>query len=102
MAQQLEQAHAQVQRQRAGAALADPLVRITESAKFASMPTRTAAHTFDVNSLSAMWAMFHLIRLSELAKGLCGGPRGHMAHQPALETARPPALDRRGDPVIPV
>ncbi|QEV60377.1 hypothetical protein CP982_17975 [Streptomyces spectabilis] len=72
MAQQLEQAHARVQRQRAGAAPEDPLLRVTESAKFASMPTRTAAHTSAVNSMSGMWTMFHRIRLFCQAKGLCG------------------------------
>lgn len=52
-------------------------MRVVESAKFASMPTRTPADTFPVNSMSAMWDMFHLIRLFSEVKGLCMGYTGH-------------------------
>ncbi len=52
-------------------------MRVVESAKFASMPTRTAAHTFSVNSMSGMWDMFHLIRLFSQVKGLCTRFTGH-------------------------
>lgn len=59
LAQQLEQRQ---QLQRARAAPWDPAVRVEASAKFASMPTRTAVHTCTVNSVPVVWDMFHLIR----------------------------------------
>ncbi|GGV52249.1 hypothetical protein GCM10010277_48580 [Streptomyces longisporoflavus] len=52
-------------------------MRVVESVKFASMPTRRPAHTFSVNSMSAMRDMFHLIRLFCEVKGLCTGYTGH-------------------------
>ena len=58
-AQQLEQRQ---QLQRARAAPRDPAERVEVSAKFASMPTRTAVHTFAVNSTPGMWDAVHLIR----------------------------------------
>ena len=79
MAQQLEQ---QQQLQRARAAPWDPAVRVEVSAKFASMPTRTAVHTFTVNSAPGMWDMVHLIRFMSEAKGLCMRHPGHMALKP--------------------
>lgn len=54
-------------------------MRVEVSAKFASMPTRTAVHTFTVNSTPGMWDMVHLIRFIWLAKGLFKGHPGHMA-----------------------
>ncbi|QEU97587.1 hypothetical protein CP970_26380 [Streptomyces kanamyceticus] len=63
-------------------------MRVIERARFASMPTRTPAHTFGVNSMSGMWDMFHLIRLFSQAKGLCTRRTGHMAQQPALKHRR--------------
>ncbi|TGB06360.1 hypothetical protein E2651_23620 [Streptomyces sp. MZ04] len=63
-------------------------MRVVESAKFASMPNRTPAHTFSVNSLSAMWDMFHLIRLLSKVKGLCIRRTGHIALQPARKPRR--------------
>ncbi|KUO19025.1 hypothetical protein AQJ91_22775 [Streptomyces dysideae] len=67
-------------------------MRVEVSAKFASMPTRTAVHTFTVNSTPGMWDMFHLIRFISVAKGLFRGHPGHMAHNRAQES--------RCDPVI--
>ena len=67
-------------------------MRVEASAEFASMPTRTAAHTFTVNSTPGMWDMVHLIRFISQAKGLCTRHPGHMAHN----RARKP----RCDPVI--
>jgi hypothetical protein len=55
------------------------------SAKFASMPTRTAAHTFTVNSAPGMWDMFHLIRFISEVKGLFMRSPGHMAQNQARE-----------------
>ncbi|TKT07212.1 hypothetical protein E4U92_25525 [Streptomyces galbus] len=52
------------------------------SAKFASMPTRTAVHTRSVNSAPGMWDGFHLIRFICQVKGLFTGNRGHMRHMP--------------------
>jgi hypothetical protein len=89
VAQQLEQ---QQQLQRARAAPWDPVVRVEASAEFASMPTRTAVHTFSVNSAPGMWDMVHLIRFMSEAKGLCIRVAGHMAHNRAHKP--------RCDPVI--
>ncbi|RRR80951.1 hypothetical protein EHS43_20145 [Streptomyces sp. RP5T] len=58
-------------------------MRVEVSAKFASMPTRTAAHTLTVNSTPWKWDMFHLIRSISLVKGLFGRRAGHMAHNRA-------------------
>ncbi|GAA3303040.1 hypothetical protein GCM10020295_50580 [Streptomyces cinereospinus] len=88
-AQQLEQ---QQQLRRAWAAPRDPAERVEVGAKFASMPTRTAAHTSTVNSAPDMWDMFHLIRFIDQVKGLLTPSPGHMAHNRACK--------RRGDPVI--
>ncbi|GAA2590626.1 hypothetical protein GCM10010424_43750 [Streptomyces lienomycini] len=88
LAQQLEQRQ---QLQRARAAPWDPAVRVEASAKFASMPSRTAVHTSTVNSMTVMWDMFHLIRLIMLAKGLLRGLPGHMAHK---SDAQPPLRSR--------
>lgn len=46
-------------------------MRVEVSAKFASMPPRTAVHTGTVNSAPGMWDMFHLIRFICQVKGLC-------------------------------
>ncbi|GAA3978102.1 hypothetical protein GCM10022232_07280 [Streptomyces plumbiresistens] len=73
----------QQQLQRAWAAPRDPAERVEVSAKFASMPTRTAAHTSTVNSTPGMWDMFHLIRFISQVKGLFMCPPGHMAHNRA-------------------
>jgi hypothetical protein len=54
-------------------------VRVEVSAKFASMPTRTAVHTFTVNSTPGMWDVVHLIRFISLTKGLFTRHPGHMA-----------------------
>lgn len=62
-------------------------MRVEASAKFASMPPRTAVHTGTVNSMTVMWDMFHLIRLIVLPKGLLRRLPGHMAHKPG---AQPP------------
>jgi hypothetical protein len=67
-------------------------VRIEVSAKFASMPIRTAGHTFTVNLKPGMWDTFHLIRFILEVKGLFMGLPGHMAHIRAHE--------RRCHPVI--
>lgn len=67
-------------------------MRVEVSAKFASMPTRTPADTFTVNSTPGMWDAFHLIRFIREVKGLFTGFPGHMAH------IRAPG--RRCDPVI--
>ncbi len=67
-------------------------MRVEVSAKFASMPTRTAVHTSTVNSPPGMWDMFHLIRFTWLAKGLFMRLPGHMAHNRAHKP--------RCDPVI--
>ena len=58
-------------------------MRVEVSAKFASMPTRTAAHTRTVNSTPGMWDMFHLIRFISEVKGLFRCLPGHMAHNRA-------------------
>ncbi|AVV42293.1 hypothetical protein C6376_13500 [Streptomyces sp. P3] len=58
------------------------------SAKFASMPTRTAAHTFTVNSTPRMWDVVHLIRFISEVKGLCTRRPGHMAHMPGAQAVR--------------
>ena len=58
-------------------------MRVEVSAKFASMPTRTAAHTSTVNSTTGMWDMFHLIRSISVVKGLLMRLPGHMAHNRA-------------------
>ena len=79
-AQQLGQ---QQQLQRAWAAPRDPAERVEVSAKFASMPPRTAVHTCTVNSAPGMWDMFHLIRFISEVKGLFTRPSGHMAHNRA-------------------
>ncbi|MDQ0776804.1 hypothetical protein QF026_005270 [Streptomyces aurantiacus] len=63
-------------------------MRVEVSAGFASMPTSTPVHTRTVNSLSQMWAIFHLIRATWKAKGLCRGLPGHMAHNRALGPRR--------------
>ena len=80
VAQQLEQ---QQQLQRARAAPWDPAEPVEVSAKCASMPTRTAGHTFTVNSTPRKWDMFHLIRSISLMKGLFTRLPGHMAHNRA-------------------
>ncbi|MBP5863303.1 hypothetical protein F3K40_11800 [Streptomyces sp. LBUM 1478] len=74
-AQQLGQQQRQLQR----AAPRDPAERVEVSAKFASMPTSTAAHTSAVNFPSGMWMPVHLFRCIRAAKGLCPGSRGDMA-----------------------
>lgn len=48
-------------------------MRVEVSAKFASMPTRTAVCTSTVNSTPVKWDMFHLIRFISVAKGLFMG-----------------------------
>ena len=96
-AQQLRQQQQQLQR--AWAAPRDPAVRVEVSAKFASMPTRTPVHTRDVNLMSGMWAMFHLIRFISAAKGLCRSLRGHMAHNRAHKPRRDPVI--HADPCDP-
>lgn len=53
-------------------------MRVEVSTKFASMPTRTAVHTFTVNSTPCEWDMFHLIRSISMVKGLCRRRPGHM------------------------
>ncbi|KUL40795.1 hypothetical protein ADL12_12825 [Streptomyces regalis] len=58
-------------------------MRVEVSAKFASMPTRTAVCTSAVNSTPLGWDMFHLIRFICVAKGLFMGRPGHMAHNRA-------------------
>lgn len=45
-------------------------MRVEVMAKFASMPTRTPAHTLAVNSTPEMWDPVHLIRFISTAKGL--------------------------------
>ena len=86
------QQQGQQQLQRARAAPWDPAVRVEVSAKFASMPTRTAVHTSTVNSMPGMWDPVHLFRAIWQMKGLCMGSPGHMAHNRARK--------RRCDPVI--
>lgn len=58
-------------------------MRVEVSAKFGSMPTRTAVHTRTVNSTPGMWDMFHLIRFISEVKGLFRCLPGHMAHNRA-------------------
>jgi hypothetical protein len=58
-------------------------VRVEVSAKFASMPIRTPAHTFTVNSKTGMWDAFHLIRFICEVKGLFTVLPGHKAHNRA-------------------
>lgn len=70
-------------------------MRVEVSAKFASMPTRTSAHTRTVNFTSDMWAMFHLIRASSKVKGLCRRLPGHMAHNRAHEPWSDPEIPVR-------
>jgi hypothetical protein len=67
-------------------------VRVEVSAKFASMPTRTAAHTSTVNSKPGSWDVVHLFRSICQMKGLFTRPPGHMAHNRAHKP--------RCDPVI--
>jgi hypothetical protein len=55
-------------------------VRVEVSAKFASMPPRTPVHTRTVNSTSAMWDIFHLIRCVSQVNGLFPRLPGDMAH----------------------
>ncbi|QDI70746.1 hypothetical protein CD934_20175 [Streptomyces calvus] len=65
------------------------------SAEFASMPTRTAAHSSTVNSTPGMWDMFHLIRFMSQAKGLLSRFPGHK-----LRTAGRHAPLRSRDPTV--
>lgn len=60
-------------------------MRVEVGAKFASMPTRTAAHTRSVNSTPGMWDMFHLFRFLSRVKGLLTGVWGHMGHNRAAQ-----------------
>lgn len=69
-------------------------MRVEVSAKFASMPIRTAVHTRTVNLTPGMWDMVHLIRFICEAKGLFSRPPGHMAHNRAHKP--------RCEPVIPL
>jgi hypothetical protein len=68
-------------------------VRVEGSAKFASMPIRTPAHTSAVNFMSAMWEMFHLIRFISQAKGLFRSRPGHMAHNRAHKPHCDPVIE---------
>ncbi|GGR88667.1 hypothetical protein GCM10010269_29800 [Streptomyces humidus] len=61
------------QLQRTRAAPWDPAEPVEVSAKFASMPTRTAVHTRTVNSTPGMWDTVHLNRFICEVKGLCMG-----------------------------
>lgn len=71
-------------------------MRVEVSAKFANMPTRTAAHTSAVNSMPGMWDMFHLIRFICQVKGLFIRCSGHMGHIRVLGRG-PRAPTRNGD-----
>ncbi|GAA5066381.1 hypothetical protein GCM10023336_48060 [Streptomyces similanensis] len=87
----------QRQLQRERAAPWDPAVRVEVSAEFASMPTRTPAHTRSVNSTPGMWDMFHLIRFISQVKGLLMGVAGHMRHMPGTQaplSSRDPTVIR--------
>ncbi|GGQ72478.1 hypothetical protein GCM10010243_51940 [Streptomyces matensis] len=83
----------QRQLQRARAAPRNPAERVEVSAGFASMPTRRAVHTTEVNSTPGMWDRVHLIRFIWEVKGLLSRLPGHK-----VRTAGRPA--RRCDPVI--
>ncbi|THC51653.1 hypothetical protein E7X38_24650 [Streptomyces sp. Akac8] len=83
----------QRQLQRARAAPRNPAERVEVSAGFASMPTRRAVHTPEVNSKPGMWDLVHLIRFIWQAKGLFSRLPGHK-----VRTAGRPA--RRCDLVI--
>ncbi|QFQ97889.1 hypothetical protein F9278_18565 [Streptomyces phaeolivaceus] len=84
----------QQQLQRRRAAPGDPAVRVEVSAKYASMPTRTAVHTSAVNFASGIWMPVHLFRCIRATKGLCVGCRGHMAHNPERVSRIAPERDR--------
>ncbi|PNV36802.1 hypothetical protein C1708_19695 [Streptomyces sp. DH-12] len=81
------------QLQRARAAPGNPAERVEVSAGFASMPTRRAVHTSEVNSTPGMWDPVHLIRCIWQVKGLLSRFPGHKVRT----TGRPV---RRCDPVI--
>jgi hypothetical protein len=67
-------------------------MRVEVSAKFASMPTRTAVHTCTVNLTPGMWDTVHLFRFICEAKGLCSRLPGHMAHNRAHKPRRQPVI----------
>ncbi|RIH59659.1 hypothetical protein D3C59_25445 [Streptomyces sp. SHP22-7] len=67
-------------------------MRVEVSAKFASMPPRTAVHTGTVNSMPVMWDMFHLIRFIWKVKGLLRRLPGHMAHKPGAQPRCNPVI----------
>ncbi len=60
-------------------------MRVEVNAKFASMPTRTAVHTWAVNSEPGMWDTFHPIRFFCQVKGLLTEIIGHMRHNRAFK-----------------
>lgn len=62
-------------------------MRVVVSTEFASMPSRTAAHTPTVNLTPGMWDTVHLIRFISPLKGLLAGVPGHMASMPGTQAA---------------